>query len=38
VAATVYQALGIDPATHLPGPEGQPLPLAEAQPIVELFR
>jgi uncharacterized protein (DUF1501 family) len=37
IAATVYQALGIDPATCLPGPDGRPLPLAEAAPVAELF-
>jgi uncharacterized protein (DUF1501 family) len=38
VAATVYQALGLDPATCLPGPDGRPLPLADAAPVAELFR
>jgi uncharacterized protein (DUF1501 family) len=38
IAATVYRGLGIDPATQLPGPEGQSLPLTEAEPIGELFR
>ena len=38
IAATVYRALGIDPATRLPGPDGRPLPLVEAAPIHELFR
>jgi hypothetical protein len=38
VAATVYRALGLDPATSLPGPDGRPLPLAEAAPVMELFR
>jgi uncharacterized protein (DUF1501 family) len=33
VAATVYQALGIDPATRLPGPDDRLAPLVEAQPI-----
>ncbi len=37
VAATIYQALGIDPGTRLPGPEGRPVPLTEAAPIHELF-
>jgi uncharacterized protein (DUF1501 family) len=37
VAATVYQALGLDPATCLPGPDGRPLPLADAAPVAELF-
>jgi uncharacterized protein (DUF1501 family) len=38
VAATVYQGLGIDPNTRLPGPDQQLLPLVEAGPIAELFR
>jgi uncharacterized protein (DUF1501 family) len=38
VAATVYHALGLDPATCLPGPDGRPLPLADAAPVTELFR
>ena len=38
VAATVYHALGIDPTTQLPGPDGRPVPLVEAAPIHELFR
>jgi uncharacterized protein (DUF1501 family) len=38
VAATVYHALGLDPATCLPGPDGRPLPLADAAPVRELFR
>jgi hypothetical protein len=38
VAATVYHALGLDPATTLSGPEGQALALSEGQVIGELFR
>jgi len=38
VAATVYHALGLDPATCLPGPDGRPLRLADAAPVAELFR
>jgi uncharacterized protein (DUF1501 family) len=38
VAATVYRGLGIDPATRMPGPDGNPVPLAEAAPVGELFR
>ncbi len=38
VAATVYHALGLDPASCLPGPDGRPLPLADAAPVMELFR
>jgi len=37
LAATVYQALGLDPATRVPGPDG-PVPLADAAPVTELFR
>jgi uncharacterized protein (DUF1501 family) len=37
VAATVYRGLGIDPRMPVPGPEGQPMPLADAEPIAELF-
>jgi len=38
VAATVYRGLGVDLATRLPGPAGRPTPLAEAEPVEELFR
>jgi uncharacterized protein (DUF1501 family) len=38
VAATVYHALGVDPATRVPGPDGKPAPLVEARPVAELFR
>ncbi len=38
VAATVFQGLGIDPHTRLAGPDNRPLPLAEAEPIGELFQ
>lgn len=38
VAATIYQSLGIDLNTRLPGPEGRLLPLIEAESIEELFR
>lgn len=38
VAATIYRALGIDPATRLPGTDGRTAPLVEAAPIEELFR
>ena len=37
VAATVYHALGLDPRTLLSGPDGRPLPLADAEPVRELF-
>jgi hypothetical protein len=38
VAATVYQGLGIDLNTRLPGADTRSLPLTEAEPISELFR
>lgn len=38
IAATVYKGLGIDLNTRLPGPDGRPLPLIEAEPMDELFR
>jgi uncharacterized protein DUF1501 len=38
VAATVYRGLGLDPRTPLAGPDGRPLPLADAEPVHELFR
>jgi hypothetical protein len=37
VAASVYHALGLDPRTPLPGPEGETVPLADAEPVWELF-
>ena len=37
VAATVYHALGIDPRTPLPGADGRPVPLTDAEPVRELF-
>lgn len=39
IAASVYTGLGLDlRTTRLPGPDNQPLPLVEANPIDELFR
>jgi hypothetical protein len=39
VAATLYQGLGLDPHTELPGPQNRPIPLVDygVQPIKELF-
>src|SRR5256885_5859184 len=37
IAATIYAALGVNPATRIPGPDGQSLPLADAAPIRELL-
>jgi uncharacterized protein (DUF1501 family) len=38
VAASVYYGLGIDPGTCLPDAAGRPVPLVEANPVMELFR
>jgi hypothetical protein len=39
VVATIYESLGLDLDTHLPGPAGRPFPLVDfgTQPIKELF-
>jgi uncharacterized protein (DUF1501 family) len=37
VTATIYHALGIDPRTCVPGPDGRPMALVDAEPIAELF-
>ncbi len=37
IAASIYHGLGLDPAARLTGPEGKPLPLADAAPVAELF-
>jgi hypothetical protein len=37
VAASIYHALGIDPKTHIRGPDNLSLPLVDAEPIAELF-
>jgi uncharacterized protein (DUF1501 family) len=37
IAATVYNAFGIDPATRIPSLSGEGTPLVEAKPIQELF-
>jgi hypothetical protein len=39
VAATLYQALGLNPHHELPGPQGRPIPLVDysVKPISELF-
>jgi uncharacterized protein (DUF1501 family) len=36
IAATVYRALGINPA-RIPGPDGKSVPCARAEAISELF-
>jgi hypothetical protein len=38
VAASVYQGLGIDLDSRLPGPDNRPLALVDAEPIEGLFR
>jgi uncharacterized protein (DUF1501 family) len=38
VAASVYRGLGLSPDTCLPGPDGNPLAIADAAPVEELFR
>jgi hypothetical protein len=37
VTATIYHALGVDPRTSIPGPNGRPTALVDAEPIAELF-
>ncbi|MBL9129433.1 MAG: DUF1501 domain-containing protein [Verrucomicrobiales bacterium] len=39
IVATVFRSLGLDPASHLPGPGGRPFPLTDlgTEPIRELF-
>jgi len=39
IAATLYQALGLDPHRELPGPQNRPLPLVDyaLKPIGELL-
>jgi Protein of unknown function (DUF1501) len=37
VTATIYHALGIDPRTRIPGPDGRAEVLVDAAPIGELF-
>ena len=38
LAATIYDALGIDPATQLTMPDGRPVPLvADGKPVREIF-
>ena len=38
VAASIYQGLGIDLDSRLPGPDNRPMTLIEAEPIEGLFR
>ena len=37
LVATVYHAMGIDPAATMPGPDGRPIRLVNAEPMRELF-
>ena len=37
LVATIYHALGIGPATTIPGPDGAPVRVVDAAPIRELF-
>lgn len=37
LVATVYHALGIAPTTTIPGPNGSPVPVVDAVPVIELF-
>ena len=37
IAATIYYALGIDPATEIVDPLDRPLPIAEGKPITAIF-
>jgi hypothetical protein len=37
IAATIYHALGLDPAEEIRDPEGRPHAIAQGKPILELF-
>jgi uncharacterized protein (DUF1501 family) len=37
LVATIYHALGISNATTIPGPDGKPVRVVEAEPVLELF-
>ena len=37
LVATIYHAMGISNATTIPGPDGQPVRVVEAEPVMELF-
>jgi uncharacterized protein (DUF1501 family) len=37
LVATIYHALGIPAATRMPGPDGSPVAVVEAAPVLELF-
>jgi len=38
LAATVFHALGIDPATQIPNVQGRPWRICDEQPVVDLWR
>jgi hypothetical protein len=38
IAATIYWALGIDPAAEVIDTQGRPLPISTGAPIQKLFR
>ena len=35
IAATIYDRLGIDPETRVPGPQGRPVPIAEGGKVLD---
>jgi hypothetical protein len=37
VAATIFHALGIDPAGHYPDLTGRPMPISHGRPIAALY-
>ncbi len=37
LVATIYHAMGVSPATTIPGPDGAPMRVVEAEPVMELF-
>lgn len=37
LVATIYHAMGISNATTIPGPDGKPVRVVEAEPVMELF-
>jgi Protein of unknown function (DUF1501)/TAT (twin-arginine translocation) pathway signal sequence len=37
LVATIYHAMGISPHTTIPGPDGSPVRVVEANPVLELF-
>lgn len=37
LVATIYHALGFPPTTTMPGPDGKPVKIIDASPVLELF-